>query len=200
MAKKLYSNNTLLLKKIMTKNMAHKKDEKNKKEEATAVKPESKADKRKTAKKPSATKKLKEELEEIQDKYVRLYSEFDNYRKRTIKERLELQKSAAQDLIVDLLPVLDDFERAMQVLKEHASENDVVSGVELIYNKLFSTLSQKGLEPMNSMGTDFNTDFHEAITNIDAGKKMKGKVVDVIQKGYLLNGKVLRFAKVVVGS
>jgi len=200
LAKKLYSNNTLLLKKIMTKNMAHKKDEKNKKEEATAVKPESKADKRKTAKKPSATKKLKEELEEIQDKYVRLYSEFDNYRKRTIKERLELQKSAAQDLIVDLLPVLDDFERAMQVLKEHASENDVVSGVELIYNKLFSTLSQKGLEPMNSMGTDFNTDFHEAITNIDAGKKMKGKVVDVIQKGYLLNGKVLRFAKVVVGS
>jgi len=184
----------------MTKNMAHKKDEKNKKEETTAVKPESKADKSKTTKKLSATKKLKEELEEIQDKYVRLYSEFDNYRKRTIKERLELQKSAAQDLIVDLLPVLDDFERAMQVLKEHASENDAVSGVELIYNKLFSTLSQKGLEPMNSMGTDFNTDFHEAITNIDAGKKMKGKVVDVIQKGYLLNGKVLRFAKVVVGS
>ncbi len=180
--------------------MAQKKDEKDKKKESTAAKTESKVKEGKVTKKSSTAKKLKEELGEMQDKYVRLYSEFDNYRKRTIKEKLALQKSASQDLIVDLLPVLDDFERAMQVLKEHTSEDDLVSGVELIYNKLFNTLSQKGLEPMNSMGTDFNTDFHEAITNIDAGKKMKGKVVDVIQKGYLLNDKVLRFAKVVVGS
>jgi len=111
-----------------------------------------------------------------------------------------MQKSASQDLIADLLPVLDDFERALQALKEHKADDEAISGVELIYNKLFNILKQRGLEPMNSVGTEFNTDYHEAITNIDAGEEKKGKVVDVIQKGYLLNDKVLRFAKVVVGS
>jgi molecular chaperone GrpE len=159
--------------------------------------------KRSSSKKSSPDKKLKELKEkndELNDKFLRLYSEFDNYRKRTIKEKIDLQKSASRDLIDDLLPVLDDFERALQAFTEDKADSEVFKGIELIYNKLFNLLSQKGLEPMNSMGTDFNTDYHEAITNIEAGDELKGKVVDVIQKGYLLNGKVLRFAKVVVGS
>lgn len=173
-------------------------------EKVTAKKDEAKqSKKRSSSKKSSADKKLKELKEkndELNDKFLRLYSEFDNYRKRTIKEKIDLQKSASRDLIDDLLPVLDDFERALQAFKEDDANNQVFKGIELIYNKLFNLLSQRGLEPMNSMGTDFNTDYHEAITNIEAGNELKGKVVDVIQKGYLLNGKILRFAKVVVGS
>jgi len=177
--------------------MTQKKD----KHKETAVKKTVKhTEKAGKEKKDSGSKKLKEELNELNDKYLRLYSDFDNYRKRTLKEKLEMQKSASQDLIADLLPVLDDFERALQALKEHKADDEAISGVELIYNKLFNILKQRGLEPMNSVGTEFNTDYHEAITNIDAGEEMKGKVVDVIQKGYLLNDKVLRFAKVVVGS
>ncbi len=156
-----------------------------------------------STKKTSADKKLKdlkEKNDELNDKFLRLYSEFDNYRKRTIKEKMDLQKSASRDLIEDLLPVLDDFERALQAFTEDKADSEVFKGIELIYNKLFNLLSQKGLKPMNSMSTDFNTDYHEAITKIEAGKELKGKVVDVVQKGYLLNEKVLRFAKVVVGS
>jgi len=159
--------------------------------------------KSKSTKKTAATKKvneLNEKNNELNDKYLRLYSEFDNYRKRTIKEKIDLQKSASQDLIADLLPVIDDFERALQAFEEHKADEETIKGIELIYNKLFNLLVQKGLEPMNSMGTEFNTDYHEAITNIQVDDDMKGKVVDVIQKGYLLNDKVLRFAKVVVGN
>jgi len=172
-------------------------------EKAAANKQEAKKAKKDSSKKISVDKKLKELEEknnELNDKFLRLYSEFDNYRKRTIKEKIDLQKSASRDLVEDLLPVLDDFERALQAFKEDDAENEIFKGIELIYNKLFNILSQKGLEPMNSMGTDFNTDYHEAITNIEAGNELKGKVVDVIQKGYLLGDKVLRFAKVVVGS
>ena len=159
--------------------------------------------KSKSTKKTASTKKVNELTEknnELNDKYLRLYSEFDNYRKRTIKEKIDLQKSASQDLIADLLPVIDDFERALQAFEEHKADDETIKGIELIYNKLFNLLIQKGLEPMNSMGTEFNTDYHEAITNIQVDDDMKGKVVDVIQKGYLLNDKVLRFAKVVVGN
>lgn len=159
--------------------------------------------KSKSTKKTATTKKVNELTEknnELNDKYLRLYSEFDNYRKRTIKEKIDLQKSASQDLIADLLPVIDDFERALQAFEEHKADDETIKGIELIYNKLFNLLIQKGLKPMNSMGTEFNTDYHEAITNIQADDDMKGKVVDVIQKGYLLNDKVLRFAKVVVGN
>lgn len=173
------------------------------KDKETGIKQKAKQSKKSTSsKKTSIDKKLnelKEQNVELNDKFLRLYSEFDNYRKRTIKEKIELQKSASRDLIEDLLPVLDDFERAMQAFKEN-DDSDVYKGIELIYNKLYNTLSQKGLKPMNSLETDFNTDYHEAITKIEAGDEQKGKVVDVIQKGYLLNDKVLRFAKVVVGS
>ncbi len=158
----------------------------------------------KKSKKNKAEKKI-EELEEknkeLNDKYLRLYSEFDNYRKRTQKERLDLLKNASQDMIEDLLPVLDDFDRALQIMLADNETKESSKGIELIFNKLFNLLSQKGLEPMDAMGKDFDTDFHEAITNIPAPKpEDKGKVLDVVQKGYLLNGKIIRFAKVVVGS
>jgi len=158
----------------------------------------------KKKRKIKAEKKLDEITEkynDVNDKYLRLYSEFDNYRKRTNKERLELLKSASEEVIVDLLTVLDDFDRAIQAMDSHDVDDETKTGIELIRNKLFNTLSQKGLQPMNSQGKEFDTDFNESITNIPApSKDMVGKVVDVIEKGYLLNGKVIRFAKVVVGS
>lgn len=144
---------------------------------------------------------LAEENKELNDKYLRLYSEFDNYRKRTNKERLDILKSASADVITDLLPVLDDFDRAIKAIDDHGGDEETKKGIELIYNKFNGLLTQKGLEPMNSIGKDFDTDYHEAITNIPApSEDLVGKVVDVIEKGYLLNGKIIRFAKVVVGS
>ncbi len=153
----------------------------------------------------SKTKKeieeLKEKTAELNDKYLRLYSEFDNFRKRSAKERIELQKSASKELIEELLPILDDFERAIKAFEEHNLSEEAKKGIELIYNKLMNTLKKKGLEPMDEIGKPFDTDYHEAITEIPApSEDMKGKVVDVIQQGYLLNGKVLRYAKVVVGK
>jgi molecular chaperone GrpE len=143
-----------------------------------------------------------EKLSELNDKYLRLYSEFDNYRKRTLRERIELSKTASADVIASLLPVLDDFERA---LKAHSSDTEhekvFHEGISLIYNKLLNALIQKGLEQMITMGEPFNTDRHEAVANISApDPELLGKVVDEVEKGYLLNGKVIRYAKVVVGS
>ncbi len=144
---------------------------------------------------------LQQKYDELNDRFLRLYSEFDNFRKRTAKEKLELIKSASQDLIVDLLPVLDDFERGLKAFEEHHADPELIKGVELIYNKFYNILKQRGLKPMESMGKEFNTDWHEALTNIPApSDDLKGKVVDVIQTGYLLNDKVIRYAKVVVGN
>jgi molecular chaperone GrpE len=152
--------------------------------------------------KEDRTEELEQEIAQWNDKYLRLYSEFDNYRKRSIKERIELSKTAASDLITALLPVLDDFERALNAMETgEDKENAIIEGINLVYNKLKNILSQQGLERMKVMGEEFNTDFHEAMTNIPAPKpEQKGKVVDVIQNGYILNGKVIRYAKVVVGS
>jgi molecular chaperone GrpE len=151
--------------------------------------------------KDDRTEELSKEVAQLNDKYLRLYSEFDNYRKRSIKERIELSKSAASDLITELLPVLDDFERALTALETiEDNENANIDGINLIYTKLKNILGQQGLERMKALGEVFDTDFHEAITNIPAAQPdQKGKVVDVIQNGYLLNGKVIRYAKVVVG-
>jgi molecular chaperone GrpE len=144
---------------------------------------------------------LELEIVQLNDKYLRLYSEFDNYRKRSLREKTELIKSAASDLITELLPVLDDLERALNAMETGEQENAITDGIRLIYNKLKNILSQQGLERMKVMGEEFDTDFHEALTEIPApGPDQKGKVVDVIQNGYLLNGKVIRYAKVVVGS
>ncbi|GMT45468.1 MAG: hypothetical protein IEMM0006_1300 [bacterium] len=158
----------------------------------------------KKGRKPSSQKKLealREKYDELNDKYMRLYSEFDNYRKRTAKERIELQKSASREVILDILPVVDDLERAIRSFEEHQLSEEAKKGIELIYNKLINILSQKGLKEIEAMGQTFDTDYHEAITNVEASsKKMKGKIMDVVQKGYTLNGKVIRYAKVVVGQ
>ncbi|NCA75377.1 MAG: nucleotide exchange factor GrpE [Alphaproteobacteria bacterium] len=143
-----------------------------------------------------------EKIAELNDKYLRLYSEFDNYRKRTLKEKAELSKFASADVITCLLPILDDFERAIKAFTATSDNGTALKeGVVLIYNKFLSVLNQQGLEQMKTLGESFDTDFHEAVTNIPAANPdQKGKIVDEILKGYLLNGRVIRFAKVVVGS
>lgn len=146
-------------------------------------------------------KQLNAKVEELNDKYIRLYSEFDNYRKRTQKEKIELHKTAGEDIFKVLLPVLDDFERAMNAVNEAKDIAAVKEGVELIFNKLKNGLQQKGLAAMESKGQAFDADIHEAITNIPApSEDLKGKVVEELEKGYSLNGKVIRFAKVIVGN
>lgn len=144
--------------------------------------------------------KLKNEVAELNDKYLRLYSEFENMRRRNAKERIELTQTAGKDILLALLPVIDDFERALKSL-EGDENNAAREGVELIHNKFLNILTQKGLTPMDSMGKEFDPEIHEAITKIPApSKKLKGKVVDVIEKGYTLQNKVIRYAKVVVGE
>jgi molecular chaperone GrpE len=138
---------------------------------------------------------------EMNDQYLRLWSEFDNYRKRSARERVEFSKTAASDTFTAILPVLDDFDRAAKAM-ENADDIAVVKeGMQLIYHKFRNILISKGLEEMNAQGETFDADFHEAITSIPSpDDSMKGKVVDELEKGYSLNGKVIRFAKVVVGS
>ncbi|MGM0613404.1 MAG: nucleotide exchange factor GrpE [Bacteroidota bacterium] len=136
---------------------------------------------------------------ELNDKHLRLFSEFDNYRKRTIREKSDLIKSASADLIKEMLPLIDDMERALDNIPEEQEE--ARKGMELIRDKFLKILKQKGLKEMDSKGEEFDTDYHEAVTQIPAPEEeMKGKVVDVVEKGYILNDKVLRFAKVVVGK
>ena len=148
-----------------------------------------------------ATEQLMNQVKDWQEKYVRLSADFDNFRKRTMREKMELIKTAGEDILTTILPVIDDFERAIKVMETATEVGAVKEGVELIYNKFNDTLSQKGLKAIDAQNQDFNTDLHEAITKIPApDESLKGKVVDVIQKGYLLNDKVVRFAKVVVGE
>ena len=147
-----------------------------------------------------ALEEEKAKYAELNDKYLRLFSEFDNHRKRTAKEKLDLTATASENVIKDILPVLDDFERALQNMEKNGNEADM-QGVTLIFNKLKDTLKKKGLEEIEAMNAEFNTDEHEALTMIPAPEEdKKGKVLDVIQKGYKLNGKVIRFARVVVGN
>ena len=144
---------------------------------------------------------LEAKLAEANDKYLRLYSEFDNYKKRTMKERIELIKSAGEDVFKLVLPLLDDMERAVKANETAADIKAVNEGVKLVQQKFITSLTSRGLEEMKAAGEEFNPDLHEAITNIPApSEDMKGKVVEVMEKGYLLNGKVIRFAKVIVGA
>ena len=144
-------------------------------------------------------KKVQDELAESKDKYIRLYAEFDNHRRRTAKEKLDMIQSANEQLLKALLPVLDDFERAEKSFKDKNDKE--AEGFFLIQNKFKKIIDQYSVKEMESKGSEFNPDFHEAITQIPAPEeKLKGKVVDVVEKGYLLGEKVLRFAKVVVGS
>lgn len=148
-------------------------------------------------------KRLEEELaqekaahQELKDKYLRLFAEFDNYKRRTSKERLDILKTASSDVLRELLPIMDDFDRAATA----AGEAGLPDGVQLIQEKLVNTLSKKGLKAMESTGEPFDAELHEAITEIPApAEAMKGKVIDTIEKGYTLNDKIIRYAKVVVG-
>ena len=145
--------------------------------------------------------KLKQENSALNDKYLRLFAEFDNYKRRTQKERVELLQTAGKDVVVSLLPVLDDFERALKATENATEVSAIREGVMLVQHKLKGILSQKGLKEMESLNTVFDTDIHEAITKIPAPTDdLKGKVVDELEKGYTLNDKVIRFAKVVVGA
>ncbi|MCP4313957.1 MAG: nucleotide exchange factor GrpE [Bacteroidetes bacterium] len=142
-----------------------------------------------------------EKLAELQDRYLRLSAEYDNFRKRTLKEKIDLQKSANENLLNALLPVADDFDRALQVVDEAKDIVAVKEGMKLISGKFSGFLAQQGVKEIEAIKKAFDTDLHEAITKIPAtSKKLKGKVVDVIQKGYYLNDRVLRFAKVVIGE
>lgn len=154
-----------------------------------------------TAPEPTAEEKLQEQVAALNDKYIRLFAEFDNYKRRTQKERVELLQTAGKDVIISLLPVLDDFDRANKAIETAADINPIREGIALVHSKLKGLLAQKGLKEIESINTVFDTDNHEAITNIPSpSEDLKGKVIDELEKGYTLNDKVIRFAKVVVGS
>ncbi|MBZ4192223.1 nucleotide exchange factor GrpE [Niabella beijingensis] len=144
---------------------------------------------------------LEAELRESKDKYMRLAAEFDNFRKRTAKERIELFQTAGKDVITDLLDVLDDADRAQAEMEKSDDTIALKEGIKLVFNKLRNVLQSKGLKPMEAIGKDFDPDLFEAITEIPAPKpELRGKVVDEVTKGYYLNDKIIRHAKVVVGK
>ncbi len=152
-----------------------------------------------TADNQSDSSSLQQQLDEMKDKYMRMFAEFDNYKKRSVREKLEFMKTASQDTLSALLPVLDDFDRAKKFAE--GKENGWDTGVDLVYQKLYTVLRNKGLEAMESTGSSFDPELHEAITEIPApNDDLKGKVVDTIEKGYRLNDKIIRHAKVVVGK
>lgn len=189
-----------------------KKEEKNietpETEEQVAVAEEQQKSKKTSRRRRSSSKQSKvldetrQELGEMKDKYLRLFAEFDNYKKRTIKEKLDLMKTAAQDTMSALLPVLDDFDRARRSAEDQSTEEVFSEGVKMVYDRLYTTLKARGLEAMETDGgVDFDAELHEAITEIPApSEELKGKIVDTIEKGYYLNDKIIRHARVVVGK
>lgn len=149
----------------------------------------------------SETEHLKKELGEMKDKYLRIFAEFDNYRKRTIKERQDIIKLAAKDSLGALLPAIDDFDRAIKVANDNDNEEKIPEGIILIYNKLSKALEQQGIKEMITTGEDFDPELHEALTKIPApSEELKGKIIDTIEKGFYLNDKIIRYPKVVVGE
>ncbi len=144
--------------------------------------------------------KLQAELEEQKDKYLRLFAEFDNFKRRNAKERIELIQTAGKDVIISMLEVIDDCDRAEKQLNESSDIAAQKEGVQLVFNKLRNKLLSRGLTAMESINTEFDVEKHEAITEVEVPEVMKGKVVDEIEKGYYLNNKIIRFAKVVVGK
>ncbi len=166
------------------------------------AKNEDKHDKKsKKDKKNEELEKVTNELTELQNKHIRLQAEFDNFRKRTLKEKTELMKSGGENVLMSIIPVVDDFERALVAFAEVEEENPLKQGVTLIYTKFRDFLKQNGVKEIEAKEQDFDTDLHEAPTKIPAPtEELKGKVVDVVQKGYMLHDKVIRFAKVVIGE
>ena len=162
---------------------------------------EKKESKGKAKKSKARIEELELELKESKDKHLRLFAEFENFKKRNMRERIELMKTAAQGTIQAILPVLDDFDRAKKSAEDENSSEQLSEGVLMVYNRLYTVLSNKGLEPMESTGENFDPELHEAITEIPAPtEEQKGTVIDTVEKGYYLNDKIIRFAKVVVGK
>lgn len=171
------------------------------KEEVKTTEKSSKKAKHKTDKKDKQIEELEQKLAELTDKHLRLQAEFDNFRRRTLKEKAELIKSGGESVLVNILPVIDDFERALDSMKNVPDDDAGKQGTLLIYSKFREFLKQNNVKEVEALHKDFDVDQHEAITKIPAPEEqLKGKVVDVIQKGYQLNDKVIRFAKVVVGE
>jgi molecular chaperone GrpE len=151
--------------------------------------------------KHSREKELESKLSEQHDKYLRLSAEFDNYRKRMLNERIELTQFISADIYTRMLPVIDDFERAMATIRKTGAMDAVREGVELIYTKFKEHLSQQGIKEIDALNQEFNTDYHDAVSKFPVeDEKLKGKVIDIVEKGYTLNEKVIRFCKVVVGE
>jgi molecular chaperone GrpE len=177
-------------------------EEENQKQQEEMVSEESMNHQEPTADTLSEEEKLRAEIRELKDKYLRLYSEFENYRKRTSKERLELIKTASEDVLKDIIPVMDDFERAYKGSENEENPQKIRDGNQLIYKKLEKILGIKGLQEMEDLvGKPFDADTQETITQIPSpNEEMKGKVIDVVEKGYTLGDKVVRYAKVVIGS
>ena len=192
--------------------MAKKKEEKNKTKQAAKSSGKSEHEEKIKTQKEEKSKEdktneesdndsVENQLEEYKDKYIRLSAEFDNYRKRTLKEKMDLTKTASEEMITKLLPVVDDFERGLMSMETAKDINAVKDGVKLIYNKLTDLLKQQGVKMIEALEKDFDLDIHEAVTKIPAPKEeLKGKVVDVIEKGYYLHEKIIRYPKVVVGE
>lgn len=184
--------------------MSTKKENVESPEQELPVQEETGSKKKRSSKDQKLKNTLEEkeaELSELKDKYLRLFAEFDNFKKRTVKEKLDLMRTAAQDTVSALLPVLDDFDRAKASSDDKNTDEKFSEGVSLVYQKLYSVLKAKGLEPMESTGQGFDPELHEAITKIPVpAEDMKGKVIDTIEKGYYLKDKIIRHAKVVVGE
>ncbi len=149
----------------------------------------------------SEKERLEKELSEMKDKYLRTFAEFDNYRKRTMKERQDIIKLASRDALSAVLPAVNDFDRAIKMAQKEDNDEQVPEGIVLIYNKLYKSLEQQGIKEMETDGKDFDPELHEALTKIPAPtEELKGKIIDTIEKGYYLNDKIIRHAKVVVGQ
>ncbi|HZI01113.1 MAG TPA: nucleotide exchange factor GrpE [Flavisolibacter sp.] len=148
----------------------------------------------------SELEKLREQVRELNDRYLRQAAEFDNFKRRNAKERIELMQTAGRDVITELLEVLDDSERAQQQWESTGDSEQIKEGIQLVFNKLRQKLNAKGLKPMDALNQEFNADLHEAVAEVPGGDEMKGKIVAEVQRGYYLNDKIIRFAKVVVGK
>ena len=171
------------------------------KKDKTASKSKKNKPEDKEVEKNSSENEIQKEDQDFKEKYIRLYSEYENYRKRTAKEKIDLITNASENVIKELLPILDDFERAIENNKNVEDASVIKEGFDLIYSKMHKGLINQGLKPMEANGKDFDSEIHEAITKIPApNEKLKGKIVDVIEKGYQINEKVIRYAKVVVGE
>ncbi len=184
-----------------TKNASEEQNTDSTDKENTETKEDNKKKKAKKNSKEEQIEELGVKLQEVNDKYMRLSAEFDNYRKRTLKEKMELTKTAGEKILVNILPVVDNFERAIKSVEQTSDVEAVKEGIIHIYKNLGEFLKQNGITEIDATNVDFDTDLHEALTKIPAASdELKGKVVDCVEKGYKLNDKVIRYAKVVVGE